>query len=39
MAFDFRLSYAQINDMYFYVNDTTDILQNHFTVTYDNVPF
>ena len=36
MSFDFRLSYTQVSDMYFFVNDTTDILQNQFTVQYDN---
>ncbi len=36
MAYDFRLSYAQVSDLYFYVNDTTDVLHNHFTVRYDN---
>ncbi len=36
MAFDFRLSYTQVSDMYFFVNDTTNVLQNQFTVQYDN---
>ncbi len=36
MAFDVNLQYSQINDMYFFVNDTTSILQNQFTVQYDN---
>ena len=35
IAFDFRLSYSNIDSMYFYVNDTTSILQNQFTVDYD----
>ena len=35
MAFDFRLSYSSIDSMYFYVNDTTTILQNQFAVDYD----
>ena len=36
MSFDLRASYAQINDMYFYVIDTTSVLENQFTVQYDN---
>ncbi len=36
MAFDFRVSFAQLSDMYFFINDTTSVLQNQFTVTYDN---
>jgi len=31
------ITYSQINDMYFFVNDTSGILQNRFAVTYDDV--
>jgi hypothetical protein len=36
MSFDFRLSYMKVNDMYFFVPDTTEILHNQYTVEYDN---
>jgi hypothetical protein len=35
IAFDFRLSYSSIDSMYFFVNDSTSILRNQFTVDYD----
>ncbi len=35
MSFDFQLSYTDMDSMYYFVNDTTTILQNQFDVAYD----
>ena len=37
MFYDFGVSYMLVDDMHFFVNDTTELLQNHFDVVYDNV--
>jgi hypothetical protein len=37
MAFNIHGSYAMVEDMYFFVNDTSNILANQFKVDYDNV--
>lgn len=36
MAFNLKGSYEKIDSMYFYVNDTTNILRNQFVADYDN---
>ncbi len=37
MFYDFGVSYALVDDMHFFVNDTNELLLNHFNVVYDNV--
>ncbi len=37
LSYKLRFSYKQVNDMYFYVNDTLDILGNQFYTEYDDV--
>ncbi len=37
MFYDFGASYGLIDNMHFFVNDTLELLQNHFDVVYDNV--
>jgi len=37
MFYDFGVSYKLIDDMHFFVNDTSELLLNHFTTIYDNV--
>ncbi len=36
-SFNLKGSYEKVDQMYFYVNDTSDILLNKFTVVYDNM--
>ncbi len=36
-VWNIRGSYSIIDDQYFYINDTSNILQNQFTVVYDDV--
>lgn len=36
-AYNARFSYAKVNTMPFFVNDTTEIMRNRFTVVYDTV--
>lgn len=36
-SYKLRVSYKLVNDMYFYVNDTSDILGNQFYTEYDDV--
>ena len=36
IGFNVGFSYKDVKDMYFYVNDTIDLLENKFTVIYDN---
>lgn len=36
-SYSTKVSYGKIDDMYFFVNDTTEILQNRFNVIYDDV--
>jgi hypothetical protein len=37
VSFNFRVSYAVIDDMHFFVNDSTGLIGNQFSVAYDNV--
>jgi len=37
MSFNLKGSYEKIDSMYFYVNDSSDVLRNKFIVDYDNV--
>lgn len=37
MFYDFGVSYGLVDDMHFFVNDTNELLLNHFTVVYDDV--
>jgi len=37
VAFNLKANYASINNQYFYVNDTTNKLQNKFDVVYDDI--
>ena len=37
ISFNFNASYSQINDDYFFVNDTSYLFENKFNVVYDNV--
>lgn len=37
IAFNFNAGFSEIDNMYFYVNDTTNYLENKFTVVYDDV--
>ncbi len=37
MFYDFGVSYALVDNMHFFVNDTSEVLLNHFAVVYDNV--
>lgn len=39
LNFNFRASYALVNNMYFFVNDTSDVLQNTFTLLTDEVEY
>jgi hypothetical protein len=36
-VYNIRGSYSIIDDQYFFVNDTSDMLQNQFTVVYDDI--
>jgi len=36
-AFNFKAKYSVVDDMFFFVNDTSDILENQFNVVYDDV--
>jgi hypothetical protein len=36
MAFDINAAYSMVEDMHFYINDTSNILGNQFIVDYDN---
>lgn len=37
MAYNFRGSYSLVQDMHFFINDTSNVLGNQFDVTYDDV--
>lgn len=37
MAFDLQVSYSSVSDMYFFVTDTSQELQNQFITEYDNM--
>jgi hypothetical protein len=37
IAFNFKVSYAVYNDMYFFVNDNAGSIGNQFNVVYDNI--
>lgn len=37
VAFNIKAEYANISNQYFFINDTTELLQNKFTVVYDDI--